>query len=1291
MRLVMAKTDQGGLQRRKKFVLSGHKAEGKGGASHRARSLVWTLGIAFTMAFGGVPRLVAQSSANLDGVVHDPLGAVVPQAKVELKNTATGKILAATSNGSGVFSFSGLDTGDYTLTVVAAGFEKGEYPGIHLDPGDQRTLRDISLRIGKETVSVTVTDEQGQVSTDSGETSTLISADDIDHLAVEGRDVTELLKILPGMAVVQNGTTFANAAQTDPSLVTFGGVIGNYAANGTQVNSTALLTDGMDITDPGSYGSSLQNVNYDQVAEVKVQTGSFATDSAHGPVVINAIGKSGGNAFHGSLYTYGRTYQLNSLDWIAKYSKTTTPQDRQIYPGFTIGGPVLFPKLDFNHSKKLTFFAGAEEYAQRKVYAYNNAYSATVSAFVPTPGMRKGDFSSPQIQQMLGPSIDSTDTGTQDGNGNEIYSCPNSLYSRICTPPAQGPLGNQQEQIKNGNISAYIDPLGQAIFNSFPLPNVVPGNGAYNYIATDFVNNNLFQAKARLDDAISEKTHAFLAYSMETGQQYNPSGQYYRSGPNGMGGGMDTPGGGFIGTATSHVASVELTTVISPSMTNQFYAGGARFFQEFTLRTPSAVEGEPYSLLFNNGSKALPSLQTYGSSNFDGFPFATVEDPTYGNDFTAKQLRLAGDNFTKLIQRHTLRGGVFYQWVDNPQLPGGQNTNGSLTDYYHPAQQNDSSGAGFYTTGNYTADILEGLIGGISQVNKKVETNLYFYTLAGYLQDHWLATRHMSIDAGVRLEHFTPWIDPHGLGVAVFDPKAYASGAPLASPGVLYHAIDSSVPNTGVPSRPAFVEPRFGFVYDFRGDSKTILRAGYGIYRQHDSYSDGLLSAQTAEGQRSYTETRSGWRLSNLYLDQTKITAAASGFVVDSTINTRWFGDDEQSRVQTYNVALDQRLPAHMVFELGYVGNYGDHLMEANNLRNINAMPYGTLFGPQPDAGRPDTASTVGTVWPVFAPVSNPSNGNLANLTTADTDSFRPYPLYSGINAIRHRGYSNYNGLQARYQWTLKRANVNANYAWSKALGAVAGPDPVTLSNDYLPLSIDRTHILNFTYAYPFGKMVRERYLGWVINDWEIAGITNYQSGTLLQSLIGSNFDLSGSLTIPVGTVASIPGYNNTSSCAVSGTVNTCNIQITSSSVFGTPDISLQPTIVQSPQGHGNHQYVNGAAFRLPGLASNGPIYYGDLRGPAFFNSDLSLRKEFAVHEGQTLQFRLAAFNFLNYANHTFSALYPGGYELTFTGNSTATDLSADLRSATNTNTSFGLAPIRTGRRVMEMSVKYAF
>jgi len=1240
------------------------------------------------LALLSVASAVAQSSASIDGIVHDAVGALVPKAKVQLKNAATGKLLSTSTNGSGVFSFSGLDAGNYTLDINGGGFAVQEFAGIHLNPGDQRTFRDITLKAG-ETTSVTVTDVQGQLSTDSGETSTLISSEDIDHLAVEGRDVTELLKILPGMAIVQNSTTFANAAY-DPSLVSFGGAIGAYSGNGTQTNSTALLSDGMDITDPGSYGLAIQNVNYDQVAEVKVQTGSFTADTAHGPIVVNAIGKSGGAAYHGSLYTYARTYQLNSLDWQAKYVGSQPPHDRQLYPGITIGGPVRIPGLEFNHSKKLTFFAGAEEYAQRSVYAYNSPYQATLTAMVPTANMRKGIFSDDELNAMLGPQrvanpnyvAGSTATATRDP-----YYCPNPIYTSICWTPSTGPQGpNVLPAITNGDISAFPDPLGTALLNSLPLPNR-PSNGQYNYLQTDFVNSNLYQLKTRLDYALSESTHAFLSYGLESGLQYQPASTYGRPGANGMGGGMDMPGGGYTGTATSHVASFEVTTNVSPSLTNQFYAGGAYFSQIFNLRTPSALKGDPYSLLFANGSVGLPSDQTYGSSTYAALPFMSYEDPTYGGDFTKKQLRVAGDNVTKLIQRHTFRAGVYYQFDANPQLSA-QNTNGSLSDYYHPASFSDADGSTIFSTGNNTADLFEGIIGNISQVNAKVETNVYFWSFSGYLQDHWLLGRKMSIDAGVRLEHLTPWSDPHGQGVAIFDPVSYRSGAPLASPGVLYHAIDHSIPLTGVPTRPMFIEPRVGFVYDFRGNSKTILRGGYGVYRQHDSYNDGLLSDQTAEGQRSYSLPNSGHTFKNLNLLQSSITNATTSFVKDASINVHLASDDEMSRVQTYNLVLDQRFSSHLIMEVAYVGNYGDHLMEANNLRNINALPLGSLYGPEPNAGRADTAANIGRLWQIF---TNGTVPTLSNLQVSDTDSYRPYPLYSAINAIRHRGYSNYNGMQAQTTFTTKNLRLSANYTWSKALGAVSGGDPTNLDNDYLPLSVDRPSIFNLTYSYTIGNRVKERYAGWVANGWEVSGIMNYQSGTVLQSLIGPNYQIGGTLTVPPGTTGTIPGTNNTSTCTPSGTPPTCTLPIGSGYLLGTPDIQLQPVLTGNPHGSKPHQYIDGSAFSLAPLGTQGQYDYGNLRGPAYFSTDIALRRTFRLADKQNLQLRIAGFNFINRANYTFSNLFPGGYSMNFTQTQGATDINADLAAARNQNVNFGFAPIRTGRRVVEVSVKYAF
>lgn len=148
-------------------------------------------------------------------------------------------------------------------------------------------------------------------------------------------------------------------------------------------------------------------------------------------------------------------------------------------------------------------------------------------------------------------------------------------------------------------------------------------------------------------------------------------------------------------------------------------------------------------------------------------------------------------------------------------------------------------------------------------------------------------------------------MDAHGKGMAVFDPKAYAAGTPSNSPGILYHAIDSSIPNSGVSGRAIFPEPRIGFSWDPRGNSRTILRGGFGVYRQHDSYNDMLNVANTAIGQRTASVT-SRPTFATLYAYQS--TVAAGKFAPDNDITALSADDDEQPRVRTYNLALDQRI-----------------------------------------------------------------------------------------------------------------------------------------------------------------------------------------------------------------------------------------------------------------------------------------------------------------------------------------------------------------------------------------------
>ncbi len=1279
----------------------------RGGTGHLLRSIgiAGVLGAALMIA----PVMMGQgTTASLGGTVADVTGAVIPNASVVVTNEATGDKRTIQSNGAGVFSFSALPVGNYDVKISATGFAGYEQKDVHLDPGDQRTIRDIHMAAASTSTTVEVTSAQDRINLDSGEQSSLISSEEIQHLSVEGRDVTELLKILPGFAISNGGSGNFTNTQYDPSQVTPTGALGQYAANGTPVNGQALLSDGVDITDPGAFGGALQNVNYEQVAEVKVQTGSFTADTAHGPIVINAVGKAGGDKYHGSLYAYARTYQLNSNDWIANYTGQGRPTDRYVYPGFTFGGPVLIPGTHFNHDRKLTFFVGAEDYAQRNVYAYGNAPGATLTALVPTAGMRNGDFSATQLSQYLGPSYHIDPSGgpcTITGGGTPAD-------QNICRVPVTAPNGSP---VTNGNIGAYLDPLSKTILNGMPLPNTT-SNGTYNWITTNLVNNDLWQAKGRFDLAASDKDHLFGSYSIEKGTNGVPQNEYYSA--RGNLGGINVPGGGLVSTFDTHVAQINYTHIFNSSLTNEFYLGGAYFKNDFVPKNFAATAGNPYQGVFNNGSKVQPTLEDYGN---DGLPLLRTPDATYGGIYAEKQVRIAGDNLTKLWGKHTVRAGVFYQYDSNPQVPPFINTNGTINLYYIGETVNDPVKGTVHSTGvvgsgnggNFLADFAEGMIFQYNQTNIMPESDLYFDNLAWYAEDHWRATQRLTLDGGVRFEHMTPWQDAHGVGIGVFTPQAYAQNVNAKiAPGIQWHAINSAIPTGGRPTRWGFVEPRLGFAWDAFGTGMTVVRGGFGIYRAHDAYNDAASQNQTTLGVRTYT-VNGPILLSSISSYQSK--ASQGSFSADSNVYAFDPTDDEEPRVRTYNLAVDQRLPGKMLMEIAYVGNSSDKLLndgstQNTTLDNLNSLPVGALFGPQP-ATRPDLAGSdkcyvPGSYHPVFAPATG-TNCDVSSISQAVLDSYKKYPLYNHLYVPEHNTYANYNGLQVALTRQTGKATYNVNYTWSKALGILGmggdatytyPGDPLNYQNDYFYLPFDRRHIFNAAYSYVFGDLVQNHLLGEATNGWEVSGIINYQSGGDLQSIVSSNFGVNGNIIVPEGATATVG--SNTSTCVTTSATHTgtCQVGVSNTNLLGTPDVNLQPTLIGNPQAvsRKQHQFINPNAFALPALGTNGPYKYGYLPGPGFFDADLTAAKRFRVTEGSSIQLKVAAFNFVNHANSSFDSVMPSNYTMQMNHTVTSGTLNQAVTSDTVSNgapgaSQFGAAPLRTGRRVMELSLRYDF
>ena len=579
-----------------------------------------------------------------------------------LVNEATKDTRKTKSNGEGVYQFSAVPTGVYTLTVERSGFGAYTENGIELHPNDARTLPTISLKVGSVNASVTVTAENEVI--DTSERSSLITAEDIKRLSTVGRDVSELLKTQPGFAMLQNGLN--NGVGSDPSVVGTGGNgLSSYVGNGAPGNGASVISDGANVTDPGNGSGQTQTVNMDMVAEVKIETSNFGADSAKGPTVITVVGKSGSSEYHGTVYGFARTSQLNTQDWYMKDQGLPQIPDRYIYPGFNVGGPVKIPGRKFNSDKKLVFNVGGEDYVQRDVYSYGSPLNSVITALVPTdqstnakfssgePGMRQGNFSQAELANYLGTTVTRIENHcTPSDTTSESL----TNYLHVCAEP----LTTDGRIVAGGqfaNGAASFDPGAAALLNAlFPLP-TGPTTQGYNWRTLNLENPSLFQIRGRVDFNANDNNKVYGVYNTEYGRTTGIPEQIYYSPASSGGsllGGLDTPGK-IINTATSNTASLNYTHIFSVRATNEITGSisyiGDYFFSGNPSKLLKSTYNYPYNGIYsrsascpNCGSDDIPQVSTYNVASLGDspMPLAIVPDFSNGQYVSKKFLPSAG-------------------------------------------------------------------------------------------------------------------------------------------------------------------------------------------------------------------------------------------------------------------------------------------------------------------------------------------------------------------------------------------------------------------------------------------------------------------------------------------------------------------------------------------------------------------------------------------------------------------------------------------------------------------------
>src|SRR6202041_477863 len=156
---------------------------------------------------GSAPALHAQITATISGTVYDATAGAIPNANITLRNEATDEKRDTVTNSDGVFVFPALQIGTYTVEIRAKGFKILTQTGISVSAAESRKLTGLNLSIGTIEQTVSVQESSQIIPTDNGSRAAVLEASDIETLALGSRDLSELLKVLPGVTTAPNGTS----------------------------------------------------------------------------------------------------------------------------------------------------------------------------------------------------------------------------------------------------------------------------------------------------------------------------------------------------------------------------------------------------------------------------------------------------------------------------------------------------------------------------------------------------------------------------------------------------------------------------------------------------------------------------------------------------------------------------------------------------------------------------------------------------------------------------------------------------------------------------------------------------------------------------------------------------------------------------------------------------------------------------------------------------------------------------------------------------------------------------
>ncbi|GIU75410.1 MAG: hypothetical protein KatS3mg004_2497 [Bryobacteraceae bacterium] len=860
--------------------------------------------VAAVLLLSGALALAQSDNASISGIVRDPSGAVVANAKVIVKNEATGFERVATTNESGLYNVPNLPPGYYEVRVEAPGFKTFVKTRNKLDAAVPIQVN-ADLQVGQLTESITVEANAAILNTESATVGKTVEQTQIQNLALNGRNPLFLAMLKPG---VRRGSPMNNLSFAMDS--------GGFTINGSRSQDSVITFDGAVAIRTRANGTSIGSVDLDAIQEVQVLTATYSAEYGRsGGGQIRMVTKSGGKEFHGTFYEYFRNNNLDANSWARNRNPATafTPPLKYNQFGYNFNGPVMIPKV-FNTEREKLFFLWSQEWVRRRV-------EDTSFQRVPTEKMRQGDFS-----ELLQPSI--------------FYGS-----ARILRDPETG-------QPFPGNIipPSRQSPNGMAFLRAYPLPNgAFQGNTNWFKVRPSWQN----QRKDTISIDYNPASNHFIKF------RHN---NYAYTALDSFRSGFDYAITDW--SRPNKTASLGYTWTLSPTMINELlvtasvdrvYIGVDRTGERYRR----SQFGINYPYIFPERKEIfdkVPTIQIPNVGTIDGGPYpAQSSGPIYQ----------ISNNFTKIVGNHTWKFGVLFErsgqndfdQINVTGVPGGTNNQNGRFVF------DDTRPGGAPGTGTGLGNAALGLFSTYAEIGPRSYTPYRGHMFEFFGQDSWRVNAKLKLELGARGTWQNGYYKSLWGNMSVFLPDKYdparaavldrATGNVLSGdrfngvviPGKKFPdagrgrvpAIDSGEFDrllSGGSPYPApsrfYLVPRLGLAY--QATSKDVLRAGFGGFVSRPGVYDSVFLGGNPPWQPMVSVT-------NGVADNPGAGPRVAFPQFFMTIDPVY----RIPRSYNWNVSYQRQLTGDTTVEVGYIGSTGLNLSRE---RDLNQLPTGTTFQP---------------------------------------------------------------------------------------------------------------------------------------------------------------------------------------------------------------------------------------------------------------------------------------------------------------------------------------------------------